>query len=57
MSKKTIRIEEACDSFTIVIVHEDGLEERFHFDQEDDKTSLVDVFEKLGFKTKYEEAY
>ena len=49
-------VSEACDGFTIIIKSEDGIK-RYWFDQEDDKTKLVDVFKELGFDSEYEEDY
>ena len=57
MSQPKIYIEEAGDEFVIRIVFENG-DKRYRFEQEDDKTKLVEVFEALGFyHVKYEEVY
>ena len=51
-------IEEACDSFDIVMLDINGDEyNRFHFDQEDTKRDLVKLFEFLGYDASYEEIY
>lgn len=51
-----VRIEEYYDGFAIIV--DDGIkEQRFGFDQEDDKRGLLDVFEVIGIEAEYEEAY
>lgn len=52
-----IKVLEMCDAFEILIINDDGTRKRFYFDQEDDKKSLVNMFEYLGFKAEYEEVY
>ena len=48
-----ILIEEMCDGFSITV---DGKE--WHFDQEDTKEGLVEMFEYMGIKdVQYEEIY
>jgi NTP pyrophosphatase (non-canonical NTP hydrolase) len=47
-----IHIEECYDCFNIIV---DGV--RYHFDQEDNREALVDVFAQLGFDATYEEVY
>ena len=47
-----ILILEYCDGFSIEVRGK-----VFLFDQEDDKSNLVDVFKELGLESKYEEAY
>lgn len=56
MSKKTVRIEEYYDGFAIIVCDGDK-EEIFHFDQDDDKKKLKNVFKALGIKAKYKEVY
>ena len=52
-SNSKIYIGDSYDGFSITIN-----DERFHFDQEDTKEELVDVFKELGFKNiEYEEEY
>ena len=53
----SIGIEEDSDGFSIVINYEGGKEYRFRFEQEDSKKLLVNVFERLGFNSTYEEIY
>lgn len=51
-----ITIGEQHDGFSIYIEH-NGLQKMFHFDQDDNKRKLVDVFRELGFGSTYEEWY
>lgn len=51
-------ILKACDGFTIVLDHgNEEAEEHHWFNQEDDLTGLVEVFNKLGYEAEYEEDY
>jgi len=53
MPKAKICIQEACDSFSIII---DNTE--YYFSQEDTKEKLVNVFKELGYpNVTYEEIY
>jgi hypothetical protein len=53
-----IIVLEACDGFTIVLTPEDGEAiTSYWFNQEDDKTELVNLFKKLGFEAEYQEDY
>ena len=51
-----IRIEDYSDGFAIVITDDEKHQHRFLFDQEDDKSEMLAVFETLGFEdVDYEE--
>ena len=50
-----IRIEDHADAFAIAIEGDDGGEQYYYFNQEDDRTELVDLFRSLGFDAYYEE--
>lgn len=51
-------ISEACDSFTLIIDYGQGEKaSRHYFNQEDDKTGLVEFFKELGIEAEYEEDY
>ena len=56
LPKPTISIEDWSDSF-VIIINNGEYQVRYNFDQEDNRKRLKEVFEKLGFKTKYEEYY
>ena len=57
MNINKIIIYDMCDAFNIHVVYNDGSFDEHYFDQEDDKSGLVDVFTKLGFTREYEEMY
>ena len=48
----TVEIQEMNDCFDIIVD-----DERFHFDQENNKKGLAKVFAKLGIKATYTEVY
>lgn len=52
-----VLISEACDGFTITLKSTQNQVRSYWFSQEDDKTQLVEVFNKLGFESEYEEDY
>lgn len=53
----TVRIEDYCDGFAIVVITNNTKEKRFAFDQEDNRKALKDMFEYIGIEAKYEEVY
>lgn len=56
MSNVKITILDECDGFVIVI-HKDGEDRRYRFDQEETREEMVDMFHVLGFEAEYEESY
>ncbi len=54
-----VAVMEYCDGFGLEVkeYHEHGIisSRYFHFDQEDSKEGLVEVFKELGVKSYYEE--
>lgn len=45
------------DGFDIVIYEDDEMIQRWNFDQEDTRESMVAVFQTLGIEAEYEESY
>lgn len=51
-----VTVIDLCDGFDIKII-KDGAENYYHFDQEDSRERLVEVFNMLGVECWYEESY
>lgn len=56
LMKVKVKIEDMCDGFSITIDNPaEGPPVYVHIDQEDDRSSLKQVFEALGAQVEYEE--
>lgn len=57
MNVVKVRIEDACDGFTIRLIGADDNERHCYIDQEDSREKLKEVFEAFGIEVEYVEDY
>lgn len=50
-----VQVLELCDGFDLVLMKDGKQIDYYHFDQEDSKEALVEVFRELGFVSNYQE--
>ena len=53
----SVTIQDLCDGFNVVIIKDGEEDECYHFDQEDTREGLVDMFASIGIHAEYEEVY